>query len=96
MSDTKKTTKNEALQAAMQNLIAQGRKDGMIRASDLNNVLEKMDVSPEKIEEIYDRFEAMNIQIIGNDLDLDLDDDMDIVLTDDMDSDIDDDLTFDV
>ena len=85
MSDTKKTTKNEDLQAAMQNLIAQGRKDGMIRASDLNNVLEKMDVSPEKIEEIYDRFEAMNIQIIGNDLDLDLENDLDLDLDGDLD-----------
>jgi len=85
MSDTKKTSKNEDLQAAMQNLIVQGRKDGMIRASDLNSVLEKMDVTPEKIEEIYDRFEAMNIQIIGNDLDLDLENDLDLDLDGDLD-----------
>ena len=77
MSNAKKNTKPsmEDLAAAIQALIAQGRKDGMIRASDLNAHLEKMDLSPEKIEEIYDRFEAMNIQIVSADLDLDLGDD---------------------
>ena len=72
MSNIKKNPKptNEDLQAALQNLIAQGRKDGMIRAEELNSHLEKMDLSPERIEEIYDRFEAMNIQIVSADLDL--------------------------
>ena len=55
MSTPKKTNKgpDDNLQAAMQNLITQGRKDGMIRASDLNSVLEKMDLTPDKIEEIW-------------------------------------------
>ena len=89
MSTAKKPDpkKTEDLQAALQNLIAQGRKDGMIRANDLNAHLEKMDLTPEKIEEIYDRFEAMNIQIIGNELDLELEDDLE--LDDGMDGDID-------
>ena len=68
----------EDIQAALQNLIAQGRKDGVIRAADLHAQLEKMDLSPEKIEEIYDRFEAMNIQIVSGELDLDLGDDMEL------------------
>ena len=67
---------------ALQNLIAQGRRDGMIRASELNAQLEKMDLSPEKLEEIYDRFEAMNIQIISADLDLELGSDMDVGMED--------------
>ena len=77
MSTTKKTNKGnlEDIQASMQSLIAQGKKDGMIRASDLNAQLEKMQLTPEKIEEIYDRFEAMNIQIVTADLELDLGDD---------------------
>ena len=75
MSTTKKTTKSpEELQAALQKLIAQGRKEGMIRAADLATHLEAMDLSPERIEEIYDQFEAMNIQIVSAELDLDLDD----------------------
>ena len=89
MSTAKKpANKNlDDIQAALQSLIAQGRKEGMIRASELNAQLEKMDLSPEKIEEIYDRFDAMNIQIVSADLDLDLGDDlnMDDVLDDDID-----------
>ena len=89
MSTGKKSTpKNtEDLQTVMQNLIAQGQKEGMLRADELNAQLEKLDLSPEKIEEIYDRFEAMNIQILSSDLDLDLGDDLDLV--DDLDDDID-------
>ena len=78
MSTTKKPSKNgnlEDVQTALQDLIAQGKKDGMIRAAALNEILEKMQLTPEKIEEIYDRFEAMNIQIITAELELDLGDD---------------------
>ena len=87
MSNTKKTTNKptEDATAVLQALIAQGRKEGMIRASDLNAHLEKLDLTPEKIEEIYDRFEAMNIQIIGAELDLDLGDDLGDGLDDDLD-----------
>ncbi len=76
MSTTKKAAKSnmEDVQAALQALITQGKKDGMIRAADLNAQLEKMQLTPEKIEEIYDRFEAMNIQIITAELELSDDD----------------------
>ena len=88
MSTTKKTNRPaEDTQAALQSLIAQGRKDGMIRASDLNSILEKTDLTPEKIEEVYDRFEAMNIQIIS--AELELEDDVDLVLDDVLDDDVD-------
>ena len=79
----------EELQAELQALITRGRKDGMIRSSELNALLEQMELTAEKIEEIYDRFEAMNIQILGADLDLELSDDMDMgLLDDDMDLDM--------
>ena len=87
MSAAKKTAKTpEELQAVLQKLIVQGRKDGMIRDSELRSHLEDMDLTAEKIEEIYDNFEAMNIQIVSEDLDLsdaldlvdDLDDDIDL------------------
>ncbi len=81
MSNAKKQpVKAEDMQSVLQNLIAQGRKDGMLRASDLNAQLEKLDLTPEKIEEIYDRFEAMNIQIVG--AELELDDDLDLLVGD--------------
>ena len=90
MSAAKKTPKTpEELQATLQALIAQGRKDGMIRSEDLSAQLDGFDLSAERIEEIYDSFEAMNIQIVSNDLDLELGDDMDMVLSDDMEDDID-------
>ena len=90
MSTAKKTGKSaDDVQSVLQSLIAQGRKEGMIRAEDLNAQLEKLDLSPEKIEEIYDRFEAMNIQVVSSDLDLDLGDDVEVVLSDDLSEDID-------
>ncbi len=90
MANEKKSGKsNEDLQSVLQKLIAQGRKDGMIRAADLNAHLEELDLSAEKIEEIYDQFEAMNIQILTSDLDLDLDDDLDLSVADDLGDDID-------
>ena len=78
MSNAKKAPKTnmEEMQAALQALITQGRKEGMLRATDLNAQLEKMDLTPEKIEEIYDRLEAMNIQIVTAELELDLGDDI--------------------
>ena len=57
MSNAKKAPKPnmEQLQTDLQALIAQGRKEGMIRAADLNAHLEKLDLTPEKIEEIYQK-----------------------------------------
>ncbi|MGM9550306.1 MAG: RNA polymerase sigma factor RpoD [Faecousia sp.] len=81
MSTPKKTPKNnmDDVHTALQALITQAKKDGMIRASDLNAQLEKMQLTPEKIEEIYDRLDAMNIQVVTAELELDLgDDDIDL------------------
>ena len=78
MGNTKKVVKGaEEVQAAIQAMITQARKEGMIRAADLTAELEKLDLTPEKIEEIYDRLEAMNIQVISAELDLDIGDDLD-------------------
>ena len=68
----------EELQAQLQELIARGRKEGIIPLSELNALLEKMELSPDKIEDIYDKFEAMNIQLVGAELELDLVDDLDL------------------
>ena len=88
MCAAKKTPKTpEEQQAVLQKLIAQGQKDGMIRADELRSHLEEMDLSPEKIEEIYDNFEAMNIQVVSDDMDLDLDDTLE--LGDELEDDID-------
>ena len=87
MSNAKKAPKSmEEMQTALQALITQGKKDGMIKAADLNALLEKMDLNAEKIEAIYDNIEAMNIQIVTAELELDLGDDLDVG---DVDGDID-------
>ena len=53
--------------------------------TDLNAQLEKMQLTPEKIEDIYDRLDAMNIQVVTADLELDLgDDDLDLGPDDDI------------
>ena len=78
MSTQKKPAKVEDIQAQLQALITQGKKEGMIRAADLNALLEKTTLDTEKIEKIYDQFEAMNIQIITAELELDLGDDGDL------------------
>ncbi len=74
MSNGKKPAKaGDESYAVLQSLIAKGRKEGMLRASELNAELEKLDISPEKIEEIYEKFDTLGIQIVGADLELDLD-----------------------
>ena len=88
MSTNKKPAKAvnmEDMQKQLQDLIAKGKKEGMIRATELNALLEKMTLSAETIEDIYDKFEAMNIQVITGELDLDLGDDLDLDLGDDID-----------
>ncbi len=54
-------------------LIAKAKKDGTILASDLTAELEKLDLPVEKIEQIYDTFDALGIQVIGAELELDMD-----------------------
>ncbi len=82
MANEKKNAKpntNEQ-QAAIQSLIAKAKKEGMIRAADLQTHLDKLPLSPEQIEKIYDQLDAMNIQVVA--AELDLGDDIDLVDTD--------------
>ena len=72
MANEKKNAKTNTteLQAAIQSLIAKGKKEGMIRAADLQAHLDKLDLNPETIEKIYDQLDAMNIQVVAAELDL--------------------------
>ena len=72
MSTAKKTVKNEDLQAALQEMITQGKKDGMIREADLTELLSKMPgITAEKIEEIYDKLDGMSIQVVPTNMEAD-------------------------
>ena len=70
MSNEKKNAAKpqEDLESVMRNLIAKGKKEGMIRDTELNATLSKLDLTPEKIDEIYDSFEALGIQIFTAEL----------------------------
>ena len=73
-----KTQSPEELHSQLQAMITKGKKDGMIQSSELNALLEKMTLTAEQIEAVYDQFEAMNIQVLTADLDIDLGDDLDL------------------
>ncbi len=73
MATPKKSSKlSEELLAPMQALIAKGHKEGMLSADELAAELEKVDLPPEKIEQIYEMFENMGIHIVSAELEPDL------------------------
>lgn len=84
MSNEKKPAKGDEY-AVLQALITKGKKDGMLQASELTAELEKLDISPEKIEEIYEKFDTLGIQIVGADLEIDADDALTLDLDEPMD-----------
>ena len=77
MANTKnpKPSTEDAM-AAVSALIARAKQDGSIQATELTAELEKLDLPVEKIEHIYDTFDAMGIQIVSPELELDVSDDL--------------------
>ena len=77
MANTKnpKPSTEDAM-AAVSALIARAKRDGSIQATELTAELEKLDLPVEKIEHIYDTFDAMGIQIMSPELELDVSDDL--------------------
>ena len=73
MASTKKATKaTDELTAPLMALINKGKKDGILQASEVNAELNKLGCSAEKVDQIYDMFDSMGVQIVGNELDLEL------------------------
>lgn len=67
MSNSKKSSKpSEELMAPLTALISKGRRDGVLSSAELLSALEKLDLSVEKIEQIYDTFESIGIQIVSS------------------------------
>ena len=60
----------EDAMAAVSALIAKAKREGSIQSSELTAELEKLDLPVEKIEHIYDTFDAMGIQIVSPELEL--------------------------
>lgn len=77
MANTKnpKPSTEDAM-AAVSALIARAKRGGSIQATELTTELEKLDLPVEKIEHIYDTFDAMGIQIVSPELELDVSDDL--------------------
>ena len=72
MATVKKTDKiAEELAAPISALVAKGRREGMLQASEVESELAKLDCSEEQIEHVYAIFESMGIQIAGTELELD-------------------------
>ena len=66
----------EDAMATVSALIAKAKREGSIQSSELTAELEKLDLPVEKIEHIYDTFDAMGIQIVSPELELDVSDDL--------------------
>ncbi len=77
MAEQKKQQKDQDSAALLAALIAKAKKDGTILDSELVAELEKMDLSVEQIEAVYDSFDAMGIHIISPELELDVSLDLD-------------------
>ena len=82
MATAKKNGRSsEDLTPPLAALISKGRREGMLTSAEVLSTLEKLELSVEKIEQIYDTFESMGIQIVNSDVDSealpDLLDDMD-------------------
>lgn len=77
MANTKnpKPSTEDAM-ATVSALIAKAKREGSIQSSELTAELEKLDLPVEKIEHIYDTFDAMGIQIVSPELELDGSDDL--------------------
>ncbi len=66
----------EDAMAAVSALIAKAKREGSIQSSELTAELEKLDLPVEKIEHIYDTFDAMGIQIVSPELELEVSGDL--------------------
>ena len=77
MANTKnpKPSTEDAM-ATVSALIAKAKREGSIQSSELTAELEKLDLPVEKIEHIYDTFDAMGIQIVSPELELNVSDDL--------------------
>ncbi len=78
VKNTKQPAKQppEDAMARVSALIAKAKKEGSIQATELTAELEKLDLPVEKIEQVYDTFDAMGIQIVSPELELDVSDDL--------------------
>ncbi len=61
----KKLKKNEKRQDAVQKLIEKGQEQGSLTYEEIMDALEKVELNTEQIDEIYQHFDDMDVDIIG-------------------------------
>lgn len=77
----KNTSRNEDMERVLK-LLEKGKKEEMLDAKEILDVLEKIDLDPDQIDGIYQKIEELGIDIVG-------DKDEDLIIDDDIDEDID-------
>ncbi|MBQ7523572.1 MAG: RNA polymerase sigma factor RpoD [Oscillospiraceae bacterium] len=65
-------------------LLETAKKNGSIESSALTGALEKLDITPEQIEKVYDTLDALGVQIVGAELTLESDDELPPTVMDDV------------
>ncbi len=60
---------SDDLMASLTALIDKGRREGMITNAELMAALEKLDLSVDKIERVYDTFDSIGIQVVSGEAD---------------------------
>ena len=74
MAETKRAAaQRENNMAALTALINKAQKEGTIQAAELIAEMEKLDLSVEKIEQVYESFDALGVQVLGAELEIDAD-----------------------
>lgn len=78
-----KPMNEESSKIAIKELINKGKKNGILTFNEIMNSLEDVDLNPEQIEKVYDTFEDLGIEIVGEEPHNDevIEDDIDLDLT---------------
>ena len=65
------TNENKTIKSTVKKLIDTGKKNGMITYSEIMDALEEIDLDKDQIDEIYEQFAAMGIEVVGDRDDVD-------------------------
>ena len=76
-----KKTKKQTRKQVIQDLLADGKKKGVLNYKEINDKLEALELDADQIEKMFELLEKHGIELVGS---MDDDDDIDIMVDDDM------------
>ena len=76
-----KMTKKQTRKQVIQDLLADGKKKGVLNYKEINDKLEALELDADQIEKMFELLEKHGIELVGS---MDDDDDIDIMVDDDM------------